>query len=603
MRINTKILLGIAIIVATVSANAETGLRRDSLVHAIKILEKQPASIARDTLLMFYYNDLCEKSIFGGDTLADARLEQFRVAQSKSKWPIAEALYLRALGKKYDKKGDYQQAIEYYHQALRIMEKNKASPEHIVYTKILLGFVMLNSGNKPECLKLFKEAEPAALQLKNSSHAIWILDFYADDALYEAESKEDYLKALRFYKRAEALLPNSLIENQIPNNLQGQAKVYHLLGEERFSEEYRAKALEHAKRIPNYFVLYNIYTDYATNALAKENYNLAILYQEDAINAAKSMGYLEFLNRGYYDLYQVYKTAGLNSKALETLELYNVLEDSLKRKEVNERYAELESQYAFEQQQNRIADLENKQLQYLIWALASALLIGILISLYLNSNSRKLRTLNELLSKRNKDVEEALNTGKMLEQQHMSRELHDSVATKITALKWKIEANEAEIESIVYNSVVKDLEKLYEEVRFIAHNLRPLEFLDLGLKKAIENLFINLNKQSKTHFECKVSDKVNTIDKALQYHIFQMVLELCTNTKKHANATEVKLLLTVKKELLLVFNDNGSNVESDTAKAGIGLKSMETKVEKYGGKMSFDRHEGFKVSISIPLAN
>lgn len=75
-------------VVVLSTAKSETGLSRDSLARAIEYLETQPQTLVRDTTLMYYYNDLCEKSIFGNDPLADERLERFNRAWKKSSWPI-----------------------------------------------------------------------------------------------------------------------------------------------------------------------------------------------------------------------------------------------------------------------------------------------------------------------------------------------------------------------------------------------------------------------------------------------------------------------------------------------------------------------------------
>lgn len=599
MRLLTKTLISFFLIATTTFAYSETGMSRDSLVKAIGILEKQPATVERDTILMYYYNDLCEKSIFGADSLADARLEQFKKAQVNSKWPIAKALYLRAVGKKFDKTGDYQKAIEHYHGALQIMEENNANPEHIVYTKILLGFVMLNSGNEDECWRLFKEAEPLAIKLENTSHAIWILDFYADNTLFHAKTKEDYLKALNYYKKAEKLLPKSLIENQIPNNLQGQAQVYYLLGNEEKSEEYIKKALKQAKRIPNYFVQFNIYSDYTKKALEMNDFESALKYQLEGIKAAEAQGYLEFINRAYYNLYEVYKAANKKAKALETLEYYIVLEDSLMRQEVNEKYAELEGQYAFEKQQNRIQELENKQLQYLLWTLAAVLLLGTLFGIYLVRNSKKLKAQNQLLNDKNEEIKLAIQKGSNIERKRVANDLHDGLATKITAIKWRIEAQEPSEQS---NYIVAELEKLYTDVRLIAHNMASQELQLVGLIPSIENLFTKLNLIDKARFilENKLPEE-RVFHHDLSYQLYYIVLELSTNVMKHSNAdTAILTLKEYNSNLILSLSDNGSLITKNTD-SGMGLINIKERVSQFNGKVLIRDEDGFEVFIEIPL--
>lgn len=583
------------------TAKSETGLSRDSLARAIDFLETQPQSLVRDTTLMYYYNDLCEKSIFGNDPLAEKRLERFNKAWKKSLWPIGEALYLRAIGKKYDKLGRYEKAVESYHEALRIMEEHDSAPEHVVYTKILLGFVMLNNGDEKECWRLFKEAEPLALQLPNTSHAIWIFDFYGDNTLFHARGKEDYEKALGYYKKVEELLPRSLIKNQIPNNLQGQAAVYALLNNKEKAEEYRARALHEAKQIPNYFVLFNIYTDYAAAESEKGNFSKAIAYRKLAIAAADSQQYLEFINRAYYELYLTYKKSREVEKALATLEHYQVLEDSLKRQEVNTRYAELNKKYEFEQQQLAISDLQNKNLKYGLLALGVAIFGGLFFLIFQTNSKRKIARLNEQLSLRNHKVEEALYEGKKLERRRVSDKLHDSIATKLSALKWRVEASEEKIEKGVYAPLVADLEKLYEDVRGMAHELRPLEFLDKGLKAATEQLFNTIAEYSDAVFEVRIDEEVGQMNKSLQYHVYQIVTELCTNMQKHARPEDVLFTMQRKEEQLVIQFRNDGLMNMGNLKEGQGLRNIRSKVQEYGGNLNVKKEETFDLTITIPL--
>ena len=601
MKPEKSTVLILVLLLVSLFARAETGFSRDSLVTAIGILEQQKPSLGRDSVLMYYYNDLCEKSIFGNDPKADERLERFYEAQKRNLWPIGEGLYLRAVGKKYDRDGQYEKAVESYLAALKIMEANNSAPEHIVYTKILLGFVMLNNGDEEECWRLFKEAEPAAMQLENSSHAIWIIDFYADNTLFHAKTKADYEKALAYYKRVEELLPKSLIKNQIPNNLQGQAAVYELLNNKEKAAEYRAKALEQAKLIPNYFVQFNIYTDYAAAAQEAGNYQKAIDYRRLAIAAADSQQYLEFINRAYYELYLTYKASGDPGEALGALEQYLVLEDSLKRQEVNEKYAELSQQYEFEKQQVAIKNLENKNLRIWLIMLGLTLLAGLLILLLQTRSKRRIRYLNEELEKRNREVEEALYEGKKLERRRVSDRLHDSIATKISALKWKVEALEEKTDPELYDTLVNELQNLYEDVRGMAHEIRPLEFLDKGLKAATEEIVTNIKEHSHIQFNLAISEDISNLNKSLQYHIYQWVMELCLNMQKHARPTRVSCNMHLEGQTFVLNFENDGILTDKPLKEGQGLRNIRSKVDEYNGNMQVSKSELFQLKIAVPV--
>ncbi|MGR3810356.1 tetratricopeptide repeat-containing sensor histidine kinase [Jiulongibacter sp. NS-SX5] len=583
--------------------SAETGYSRDSLRTAISILQTQDQNKNRDSLLSIYHNELIEKLNYGGLPEVDEALGDFEKAQKGFIWPVSEAFLLRAKARINEKKGDYLKAIDQYHRAVELMQNQNYTGEHLAYTYVLLAYCVLNNGDADEAWELFETSTKYSREVEDKSILIWALDFFGDNTLFRAKELSDYEKALDYYKQVEQLLPESKVENQISNNLQGQAKVYELMGNSSKAEEYRQRALNHAQSLdpPNYFNIYQIYTDWARASLKKGQTTKAIDFQQMALKAAKDFGFLEMVNRAIFDLYQLQKETGDTENALLTLEQYMVLEDSLKRTEVNEKYAELSREYEFEKQQKVIKTLENKNLKYSLAVLGVLLLAGGII-LWLQAKSKsKIALLNDNLQERNREVEEALYEGKKLERRRVSDQLHDHIATKISALKWQVEAREEELPSAFYSPLVSNLESLYEDVRGLAHELRPLEFLDKGLKVATEELLGSVAAGSQAEFQVEVDDLIMTISKSLQYHLYQFVMELTTNLQKHSSPSRVKLEMKLEANHVLLHFENDGLLSTGPLKEGQGLRNIRNKVSEYGGDIEFQKTDRFTVQIAIPL--
>lgn len=582
---------------------AETGFSRDSLRAAIVILEKLPSSFSRDSSLSVYYNELIEKLNYGSLPGVGETLETFARKQKGYRWPVSMAFVLRARARIHEKSGDYLKAVQEYHEAIRTMEGEAYIGEQLAYTYVLLAYAVLNNGDRFKAWDLFERSAEISKNVDDKSILIWALDFFGDNTLFHAENRSDYLKALAYYKEVEALLPESRVANQIPNNLQGQAKAYALLGEGERAAEYRQKALDYALAlpVPNYFNVYETYRDWAAFEASEGRADSAIVYQQRALDAALKFNFVEILNRAYHSLYIYQKKAGRYPEALGTLEAYTRLEDSLNRQEVNKKYAELDGKYENEKSQNRIKSLENKNLKYGLAVLLVSLSGG-LIALFVSlRGKRKVAALNSQLAERNHQVEEALYEGKKLERRRVSDQLHDSIATKVSALKWKVEANEGKIDPATFESLRSSLEEIYEDVRTTAHGLRPLEFLDKGLKSAIEELLGHLTDQKRTFFSIYIDDGVSRLNKSLQYHIYQWTVELCTNLQKHAKATRVFFEVHVTGDTVTVWFENDGLLDNRPLKEGQGLRNIRAKASEYRAMMRVEKQGLFRFELKIPL--
>lgn len=577
-------------------------LSRDELDSRINLLEKQKPSLQRDSTLAFYYNDMCEKCVYANDSRAEEFLIRFekRYKALSENWKPAEALFYRAKGKSIEKKGDYTQAIELYYKAIKILEANPCEPKHLTYSYIMAGFVMTNNHNIEECVRLFKKAEPFALKEKNKANIIWIYDYFGDIAYDFAKNTDDYKRALSYYKKVEQFLPESNIPNQKSNNLEGLGKAYWKLGNKKLAYSYFDKALTAAnkRKVGEGFSLWNIYSHLSSFKEEENKIDEAIFNALKSLEAAENHGYAEFILRSHNDLYRLYKKKGDQTNALLNYEKYNTLNDSLGRNELNAKYKELETKYNSEIQANKIEKLENSRLQSIGYVILGIMVFGLISLLYYSRVNKKLKAQNLLLNAKNEEIKQAVLVGSQQERKRVANDLHDGLATKISAMKWRIEAEDPQN---VNKKIVEELEKLYTDVRLIAHNMAAYEFHAVGLINSIEGLLSKLNLIDKTkfNFENKLSPDLD-INYNLEYQLYCIALELSTNILKHSNAeTAVLTMKEFNKSIIMVMSDNGS--KRALKKGGIGLKSLKDRLAVVNGKTVIRDEDGFEVYIEVPL--
>jgi len=128
----------------------------------------------------------------------------------------------------------------------------------------------------------------------------------------------------------------------------------------------------------------------------------------------------------------------------------------------------------------------------------------------------------------------------------------------------------------------------------------------MGLIEAVDWLLKNFSKRTgvTTVFNAP-ADKV-TLDEARAIAVFRVLQESLTNITRHAQASNVKVRLYCKDQVLhinVVDDGKGFDLKVVRNKHGFGLMGMRERVLMFGGQASFDSivGQGTTVMISIPL--
>lgn len=197
------------------------------------------------------------------------------------------------------------------------------------------------------------------------------------------------------------------------------------------------------------------------------------------------------------------------------------------------------------------------------------------------------------------------------ERAHIAREVHDELGQQLTALRMdttmlKLRYAEPSIELDAHILRMKEaIDSCILSVRYVASSLRPA-VLDMGLIEAVDWLLKNFSKRTgvTTVFNAP-ADKV-TLDEARAIAVFRVLQESLTNITRHAQASNVKVRLYCKDQVLhinVVDDGKGFDLKVVRNKHGFGLMGMRERVLMFGGQASFDSivGQGTTVMISIPL--
>jgi len=159
---------------------------------------------------------------------------------------------------------------------------------------------------------------------------------------------------------------------------------------------------------------------------------------------------------------------------------------------------------------------------------------------------------------------------------------------------------------VAENGASRELEEIsstasgaIEEVRRIAHNLRPYQLDRLGLTLAVEGLIRTMNETSGVRFAADIDDLDACFSPEERILLFRIVQEAITNILKHAAATEAEVRIVRRAyEARILVRDNGKGVE---AEHGFGLRGIEERATMLGGHLQVQTSAGAGTTILVTI--
>jgi signal transduction histidine kinase len=300
--------------------------------------------------------------------------------------------------------------------------------------------------------------------------------------------------------------------------------------------------------------------------------------------------------------------------------VYFLREEQRPRREtilaVADRLVELNAS-AYAEQQRKTVESEQAFRRSLEQSVRFALVAGVFVSL---AGILRMRLLERRALEQRKRAEAATEEMRSLstrlrhaqedERRAISRELHDDVGQKLTAMRMELAALERlraagdhEFETCL--AEVKALaEQSLHVIRDIAAVLRPSVLDNLGLGAAIQKQARAFAKRTGLEVSVSVDEAGDRLDDRQRIYVYRIVQEALTNCARHSHASRVAIMLTGGDGIVdLTVADDGVGFDrAAVARAGLGLVGMEERVRELGGTMVLrSGHEGgTTIHVGIP---
>ena len=204
------------------------------------------------------------------------------------------------------------------------------------------------------------------------------------------------------------------------------------------------------------------------------------------------------------------------------------------------------------------------------------------------------------------------------ERKMIAQELHDSIGSSLTAIRYGLEEKLHRIgkdksppEGISLEQIISIVRETIEETHRISSNLRPSALDDMGLVAAIRSLCREFQEIYKDiRIDTAIAIREDVIQEPLKIAIYRVLQEALNNVFKHSRAVTVKVSLreTDRSLELSVIDDGqgfdpGKRFTSGDQMGGMGLIGMKERAELSNGvfEITSKKGQGTVIKATWPL--
>ncbi len=211
------------------------------------------------------------------------------------------------------------------------------------------------------------------------------------------------------------------------------------------------------------------------------------------------------------------------------------------------------------------------------------------------------------------ELKNRLQGGMEMERLRLAQELHDGPMQELYSSIYQIEGVRSRIDDHhgeMLEMVREDIQKVLEELRTTAKELRPPTLADFGLEKAIRSYVEDFQEKHtgiSTHVELAQDQQL--LPENVRLALFRILQQSLANVVRHAEASRVNVHFTIDaEEAMLEISDNGKGFKIPNNWMGLvrnghfGLAGAAERIEALGGafRVVSTPGEGTTVRVVVP---
>ena len=515
---------------------------------------------------------------------------------------------------------DEEGALFYYFEGIKRYEAFDSSNKNLplLYSSIISSYY--NLGKYETALTYCPKAYTKSMAVGNAASKMSACINYGR-VLMKLKQPE---KAQVFFTKALAMA-DSL------NDPYFQSKYYQVLGNFKFDENkfdealaYFSKALPIIKLTNAPYDIASCYTWMGSCYAGIKNFPAGRRYLDSAFSIAKENDYVHQIKYIYLNRYLLEKKQGNFVAAINYLDSFNVINDSLLLIAQADRMEFLDAKYQAGKKEAQISQLQSdKQIQHLniqrknvlnYFLLAAAIMLlffGLL--LYRNfKQKQKLQQqrISELETKQQLTATENVLKGEEQERTRLAKDLHDGLGGMLSGIKYSFNTMKGNLIMTPENNQAFErsmdmLDSSIKEMRRVAHNMMPEALVKFGLDTALKDFCNDVHQSGALQVSYQSIGLENIIiEQTTAITIYRIVQELINNTMKHAAAkTAVVQVTKTNNQLAVTVEDDGKGFDTGLLKKskGIGWSNIQNRVEFLKGTLDVQSEKEKGTSVHIEL--
>ena len=586
--------------------------KEDSLLQALEYQKDTTRINTLNELAWYYLNhDLNKSTLMASSALQEA---------SQIQYINGIILSHRRLASIYRRQTNFDSAQYHLFEALKIIN-DLDSPVQSMRINVGIGNLYTSINNYSKALQYYHVAEQIALSLNDSNY----YSIICNNIGLNLENQERPKEALNYYfkglQHSDSISGASNYTNLLLNI--GSAYFYAQDVDSAFYYNNKAKInyLRHKNElgVADCYLNEGFYYEELNQPLkAIESYQIGFQYFETTKNLTQQYNFSKYIMLTYGaignidSMYHYFYISEDYGSQLQQAKTDKAIHEVAIKYDVEKK----EQRLKLVQQENEKIELSNSLKQRTIYILLAVILIIALIVFIFYNLYREKQKLSELeMATKNQEIESLIKDqeiktysaqieGIEKERKRVAQDLHDKIGGILATIKLQFESNETLNEKSLGH--VKNLvNESIKSVRSISHNLSDGRIDEMGLIRSIQNLKKSLIDSGKMDFDLFLENYNNSSSPETEREIFKIVLELLSNTLKHAHADHIVLQINIIDHIIhLTFEDNGIGFNPERVKKGLGMRTIAQRVENLKGNWYIDskKSHGSTTVIEIPLS-
>lgn len=242
----------------------------------------------------------------------------------------------------------------------------------------------------------------------------------------------------------------------------------------------------------------------------------------------------------------------------------------------------------------------------IIVAAVLLLFLAVLIFIFRYRQMQERKLQKALITEKEKGLKAIISVTEQ-ERKRISKDLHDGIGQKLTALRFglinlKAKFSDKDLQAEV-DGIAKEFSQSAEELRHISHQMMPRALMEQGLVQALEDLMESTFKYSEIDYSFDYFKVEKRYNEQIEVSMYRIAQELLNNALKHAQASEIHLqLMELEGSLILIVEDNGKGFK-DAQNKGQGLYNIKSRLDVLKGIVNYEPgpQTGMLATVKIPV--